>query len=251
MRNIWFFAASLVLVMSTIGCGRQGSVASARKGTTLPAIGDTADYSIDSDVNAGVPDGHVPQIVGSRKYTVVESPGHGRSVPSYVTRTLDLREEIVQQLGGLSKSRVVISWLGIDASGNVYLLGEALDGVNWEVVSDTNPPVYMPAEVKPGSSWQYVAHFAGGNTESCVNNCVGSEAIITPSGTFQSLKVSYDASRTGVNGADVRMSGHRWLGAGLPYVFEVRNEYGGKFTLGGIPVDTRTVESLQAFRLAP
>jgi hypothetical protein len=247
MTRQWLWLILPVLIMVLSGCGtRPGSVHARPRTRTTPAIGDQADYTISTRVSSIFDGNDFNLATGSRSYDVSASPGHGRSVPSYIIRTFDLTETITQHLAGSESKQVVVCWFGADAPGNVYLLAESLDGLNWDVVRDTDLPVYMPSDVKPGSSWQYVVHFASGNSETSVNRCVGLEKLQTPSGAFLSYKIEYTDTRTGVRGADVTMTGQRWLGTTVPYLFEVGNDFRGQTTLGGIPTRTHTLQTLKA-----
>lgn len=234
------------------GCGRRASVLNAQSASpswTLPKAGDTADYIIATSVQTvpGLTPGTPTATQGRRKVTVSKATNHGRTIPASIEQDIEVKEEIAQTLGVLSKSSTVITWLGIDGQGNAYLLGESLDGVTWDVVTDSNPPQYMPATVSPGSSWSYCAHFASGNTESCTNSCTGTENITTPAGSFQAVKVDVTWSRTGMRGADVSLRGNKWLARELPYVLEIKTESNMASKVASMQFQAHSEETLQSF----
>lgn len=237
---------SVVAVSMLVGCSNHnvsdtGVQPAMQSGHAAPAVGDTAEYVTSSAV-AGM------QSTGHRKVSVVQSANHGRSIPSYITRTFDVREDTLQNLGGVSKSRTVITWLGVDNKGNVYLLGVSMDGRNWDVVSDSDPPVCMPCEIMPGSSWKYDARLASGNTTSLNCSCVGTESMSTPAGTFEALKLTISFSYTGMGG--VSYSGYEWVCSAISYVLTLKTDVNSTVKLGAFSQNVRLVETLQSFNSA-
>ena len=242
-------AAVLAMLLLLAGCGGP-SVTTRRAvgpGAWAPKIGDTAEY--ETSTAFVLPGAQTPtQVSGSMRSTIVAATNHGRSLPSYIARTFDVRDEITAGTGLRSRSRMVLHWRGVDATGNVYLLGESLDGTTWDVVTDPDPPVYMPAEIKPGISWRYVTHFASGSTESSESTCVCTEELATAAGSFHTLKVSVAYTRTGTGAANV--TGCTWLASSVPSVFDVKSEYDGTTPIGGMQVTASLVYNLKSLRLA-
>jgi hypothetical protein len=248
MRATTVSVIALTGILMLSGCGHRSSKSAARRAMTIPAVGDSAEFATESVVHAGSVAGPVAaKTEGGITYTVAEGVNRGRAVPAFITRTFELRGESLHQAGCLSTSRVVSGWLGIDSSGNTYLLGEAMDGANWEVVTDKNPPMCFPARIQPGCSWSYVAHFNTGNTESCTYRCVGTEDITTPSGPVHAWKASIDFSRTGVNGTDLHATGYLWFATDVPFVCETKTEQDITYQIAGMPVTTHFVKTLQAY----
>lgn len=231
-------------MISVTGCNHTTPVTSAnigQIGRTSPHIGDKAAYSIKNTLpkigNTTVESG------GSRTYTVAASGNHGRSLPPYITRTFDLQEDIRQHVEFLRTSRTVIIWLGEDASANLYLLGESLDGKSWDIVTDADPPLYMPSQMKVGSWWRYTANFNSGNTETAAYQCVGTESISTPAGPFDAYKLGVEFSRTPFQS---KVTGYDWLPRNLPIVFELKEIYSN----AGPSLNMGTNYSLESVELA-
>jgi hypothetical protein len=239
----------LTLLLS--GCGRVSTVTNS--GTTRQSrpwadvsVGDCVEYRFDNTMTTDMQFGKLgSQGTGHRTTTITEGGAHGRSVPSWLVRTFEVREDQVVTLHGGSESRTILTWLGADASGNLYLLGEAPDGSNWSVVTDSRPPLWMPAEVKPGSTWSYIAHFANGDTESCEYRYVGSEVMKTPVGDLNAVKVSCTFARSGAS-----MSGYEWFSPSIPVVFEVRQEVTRAQQIGGITMRGQIVASIESAHVA-
>ena len=247
------YLALLVVPVLLAGCGNHGRLVTTaqtapRRTAPAPVVGDAVQYEMTITGQIGISGSSMPIDSSShRDVTVTEAANHGGTVPSSITRTFEIREESVQSVGVMKSQTTVISWLGEDAAGNLYLLGESLDGVTWDVVTDRTAPIYMPAVIGPGSSWKYCARFASGNTESCDNTCLGAEDVTTPAGSFRALKVSTKFSRTGVRGTDVNLQSTKWLAQDIPCVLEVKSEYDMTSSIAGSPCTTHSVETMQSF----
>jgi hypothetical protein len=239
--------AMVVFLLPLAGCGRNTSVASHQSGhrqsKTTPVIGDTAEHSLTTTTSIADQSpiaGH-----GQRKCTITDSANHGRSIPSHIIKTFDFREDTENQVGTRSKQRTFITWFGLDAEGNCYLLGESEDGMTWDVVTDAAPPMYMPSKLNVGASWSYTAHFASGATESVASTCVGMERVKTPSGGFQAYKLNSRIERKGAN-----ISGYIWVSPDAPLVFEVAADINVSTDVYGIPGTTHTIYQLTRLNLA-
>lgn len=240
---------SILLVVAVSGCDRQTSVTDSRATSgvnRLPKVGDTAEYSIvyflgTSDVNTE------PLANGRRTCRITTSANRGRELPSHIVRSFDVREDI-ETKGGLSKAtNTVTVWLGEDKLGNLYLLGACLDGSTWDVVTDANPPLYMPHRIQEGASWSYVAHFASGATESLAFEYVGRETMMIAEGQHEAYKLKTYMSHSLLQ---ITASGYTWLPVDPPFLFELKSELESKSSVLGMPVTTRMLSTLERIRLS-
>lgn len=249
MSRILLATAILVCLLHVVGCSQRGAVtgtAQSPQGRSTVRIGDKAEYSLNSKASSSVGSSATLRVTGSKRYTVVAGKNHGRSVPSFIVRTYDLREDSEQRAGLMSRSRTIVSWLGEDSSANIYVLGESLDGVRWDVVTDANPPMEMPCAIKEGDSWGYSAHFASGGVESVSFKCLGKEMLKTPTGEYEAYKLSLAMSDTRLR---VDMTGYTWVTPSLPLLFELKDEYSTKVSLP-VASDVEQVHLLTSFSLA-
>lgn len=238
-------ALMMLLLSGLLGCSRQGAVthSSARgaRPSNTPQVGDVAEYSLTMNVTLHGASSAVP-ITGHQTYTVTSATDGGRTVPSAIVRSFNIVENHVQEAGGIRNYEEVIVWLGEDATGNLYLLGESPDGKNWDYVTNTTPPLYMPAEIRSGSAWQYTATFTSGNTERVTYRCVGKETLKTPAGEYNAYKLSADMRFTQLPDT----TGYIWISSELPYVFEVKGEYRSSKRIHGMSHAADFVTTLQS-----
>ncbi len=249
MSRIVTAIAILVCLLHVVGCSQRSAVtgtSQSPQGRSTVRIGDKAEYSLNSKAASSVGSSATLTGIGSKRYTVVAGKNHGRTVPSYIVKTYDLREDSEQRAGFIRRSKTVVSWLGEDASGNVYLLGESLEGVHWDAVRDANPPLQWPCAIKVGDSWGYSAHFASGGVETVSFKCLGKEMLTTPTGKYEAYKLSLAMSDTRLR---VDMTGYTWVTPSLPLLFELRDEYSTKVSLP-VASDVEQVHVLTSFSLA-
>jgi hypothetical protein len=160
------------------------------------------------------------EINGSATYTITASKNHGRHLPSYIIKTYDQKEEIAMHLKSISRKSTVISWYGEDASGNQYLLGRSSNGGLWDVVTNANPTVYMPAKLKPGMSWKCVSKLKSDDTFTMECACVGMETISTTFGNLNTFKITQILMFASSGSS----TGTFWLSPNLPNIFEIKTE---------------------------
>ncbi len=253
----WLAFAFTLFALAVPGCSSHSpSITSVqtsqRNVSAVPTVGDTADYTIAGEIQmaTGLGSGKGVACDGHKTITVTQAANHGRSFGSYIKSTWELRTDSVQTLGGLNESSAAIVWHGADASGNIYLLGRSPDGVSWDVVTDAEPPVCIPSELKPGTTWQYTAHFGSGSIESSAESCIGAEEVKTPAGTFPTLKVSCNLSKTAVRGANVNLNGHTWACSGTPHAVEVKSDNIANMQLQGATFQSHIVTTLQSYHCA-
>lgn len=236
---------SIIALAAIVGCSRQGAVISNRLSKHSPEIGDRAEYSIDGKV-ALFGTNVALQSTGRRTSRVVAPTNRRRPVPAYIVRSFDLREDQFQQIGGQrAKRSTAVTRLGEDASGNLYLLGESLDGRKWEFTADATLPLYMPAEIRSDSAWGYAAKFDTGSEESVAYRCVGMERITTPAGQYEAFKISEKVTRSGLPS----YAGYIWISPDLPYVLEVKLDVTSNDPVQGIPAKTEMDNTLESVRL--
>lgn len=213
-----------LLLMTVVGCSRQSAVTSftpeSKPSRNSPQIGDVAEYSLTG--KAILSRGATAfSVTGHITYTVI-APSQQRELPSYIVRSFEIKEDHLQNVGGLGGSRrTAWTWLGEDASGNLYLLGESFDGKKWDLVTNSPLPLYMPADMKVGSAWGYAADFGNGGKESLASRCVGMERIKTPAGEYYAYKLSETVTRTGFPS----VAGYIWVSPDLPHGFELKMEF--------------------------
>lgn len=237
-------------LLHVVGCSQRSAVtgtSQSPQGRSTVRIGDKAEYSLNSKASSSVGSSATLRVIGSKRYTVVAGKNHGRSVPSFIVRTYDLREDSEQRIGLMGRSRTIVSWFGEDASGNVYLLGESPDGAEWDVVTDANPPLQMPCAIKEGDSWGYSAHFASGGVETLSFKCLGKEMLKTPAGEYEAYKLSLAMSHTRLG---VDMTGYMWVTPSLPLLFELKGEFSTKVSLPAATGNVEQVHVLEDFDLA-
>gem|GEM_PF-5082751 len=247
MRRYWNVFAVVGCLLYLTGCSQRGAVtgvSQSSQGRVAVRIGDTAEYSLNTRLAHSVGKDASLRAIGSKRYTVVAGANHGRSLPSFIIRTYELREDSKQRAGLMSRSRTFVSWLGEDQSGNIYLLGESLEGVEWDVVTDANPPLQWPCAIKEGDSWEYSAHFASGGVETVSFKCVGTERLKTPAGEYDALKLSLAMSHTRLG---VDTTGYTWVTPSLPFLFELRDEYSAKVSLSAASGNVEQVHVLEGY----
>lgn len=245
MRNRYLAVLWLtILAIFVMGCNHGSAVTPAnigQIGRASPHIGDKATYTI--DINASNPLGSSAKGGGRRIYTILASSNHGRTLPSYIIRTFDLQADTTQRIGIGGAKRTTVIWIGEDASGNLYRLGVSYDGKSWDVVSNPDPPLYVPSKIKVGYAWTSVANFESGNVESLLYKCVGIESMQTPLGNIEAYRLSADVSHTR---SQTKSTGFVWIPRTLPIVFELRESYDAATPLGNI----RTSYDLESVELA-
>lgn len=223
--NNRYLAVLCLVVLSILAMGcKHGSVLTstniAQKARTSPRIGDKAVYTA-KNVAPKIPiiGG---ESTGQRTDTIINSGKHRRSLPSYITGTFDLKEDSIQRVGLSQKRHTVITWFGEDADGNLYLLGDSFDGKPWDIVTNPDPPMYLPSKMKVGTWWKCIANFNGGNTESIIFQCLGKESVSTPLGNLDAYKINVDYSDTRLQ---TKMTGSMWMPQNLPAVFALKESY--------------------------
>lgn len=232
------------------GCGRSShSVTSTgvKSGCAwvIPTVGSRADY-VSSEMSVGSARSQLKvSPTQQESITVAECANHGRSLPSYVVATFDIREDIHTSMGPANRDSIVITWIGMDRPGNCYLLGVSFDGSTWDTVTDTDPPKCAPSELHVGDSWGYEAHLASGQTISQTNTCEGTETVETGIGRFEAYKVKYQGYARGI-----RMSGFNWMSPAVPAVFSLKSQDEAAPNIHGMTMPVHTVSTLSNLNLA-
>lgn len=219
-RRYLIILCIVILSSLLIGCNHKTSITPGNSGQqtrTSPHIGDQAKYTNVMDIQGGQQLNVTGN--GNRTYTIVAANNNRRTVPSNIINTFDLREDITQRIGNRNKTHIVMTWIGEDITGNLYRLGESVDGSTWDIVKDTNPPLYMPSKIKVGYWWKSVANFESGNIESITYRCYGIESLSTPLGTLKAYKLSRDVTDTRFK---TSLTGFVWIPLTLPIVFELK-----------------------------
>lgn len=237
----------VILALLCPGCGRRSpsisSTSTRRTGQwATPMVGDKVVRA--NMMTVAIAPGTTNNVrpTGQQILTILESTNHGRVLPPSIVRTFDVREDILTSLGGLSRSRFLVTWFGLDAQGNTYILGESDDGLRWDLFTDSDPPVCFPATIQPGSSWGYTAHFASGGVESVEMKCLRTEKLNTSAGVFDAYVASGVVTRKGS-----RMQTQVWLSPSVPAVFELKVE--GDGSAEGMP-NVHLVSTVESVSLA-
>jgi len=248
MRRHSLVLTGLVFILLMLGCNHRAAITtlspSRQQNRAIVQVGDKAEYSINSSATNPLNNKDTIQVTGHRTYSVVASADHGRSVPSFITRTFDFQEDTEERAGSIGKSRTVVTWFGQDAPGNLYMLGVSEDGVKWSFVTDANLAVYMPFQLQEGCSWQYVTHFDDGKTLSVSQKCVGMERLRTPAGDFDAYKVSANTTWDGIS-----YSGYTYISTNLPLIFELKEEAAFDSPVRGLQTNMSQVYMLENLSL--
>ncbi|MHB1455552.1 MAG: hypothetical protein ACYC0V_01415 [Armatimonadota bacterium] len=209
-----------VIVMLVIaGCSHRTPVTSAniiQQSRKIPHVGDRAVYSMKFNDSSG----RYPQGSGSMIYTVVTAEKHGRSLPSYIIKNYEIKMDVTLRRLSSSKNYTVNVWHGIDAAGNVYLLGISIDGETWDIVSDDNPPIYIPANIKVGLSWKCALNCRNGKAASYEFVCVAKENIPTIMGNQDAYKLKLKSAYLGKG----IQTGFVWVATNIPPEFKLKEE---------------------------
>lgn len=244
-RKYWVAIALIMMVFGIVGCSHKSSVTSAtisQQGRTSAHIGDKVVYSLKFSESDG---SNVRTLAdGSRIYTIIAHKDHRRSLPSYIIKDYEVQAKLTMRRFLRSKNDTMGMWLGEDAVGNTYLLGMSSDGESWDISSDANPQIYMPAKIKAGSHWKCVANCDTSITISFEFAYIGTERISTPIGDLDTYKLSAKSS-FGNNG---NLAGFIWMPVHLPTVFEMKEEYESK--RAGMPSIFRQSFSIESIELA-
>lgn len=253
MKNYFLIIIATTLALSVLGCRHRAVATNTYTGQqqnmTMLHAGDKAEYSLNGNTQISLGANSLSQIQGTghKTVTVVAGTNHGRAVPSYVVETFDIQSDNQEQAKGRSKSWTDVIWIGKDVSGNLYLLGESPDGAKWDVVTDTNAPLYMPSKLSVGYSWGYIAHFASGSTESLDMKCVGMEKLSTPVGEYNAYKVSETGTHTRLR---VNLSGYIWLTSSQPFIFELKGQISSTIPMLGVQANHSSDYTLESISLA-
>lgn len=182
------FCLLLIVVLLVAGCGRKVALTPGQS-PRLPMTGDTANYTTHAIMgvdNSGLPNDTDDTI------TIQTGTNHGSMPPPSIVQTFDIKHDTERK--GASKTS--ITWLGLDAQYNAYLLGLSLDGKEWDLVTNQTLPLVYPATLKVGQSWSYDATFASGMTQSFTATVAGTEWLSTQAGKFETYKVDETITQT-------------------------------------------------------
>ena len=174
----------VILLGLIVGCKHNISITPSNSGQqtrTSSHIGDRARY-ISTMSMQGVQGLHAN---GNRTYTIVATNNHGRTILSKIVNTFDLKEDITSRVGNRSKAHTVITWFGEDISGNLYRLGDSIDGKTWDMVKDADPQLYMPSKMQVGCWWRSTMNMESGNKQILTYRCLGIESIPTRLGPLK------------------------------------------------------------------
>ena len=227
------------------GCSRhpaddQSPILSMRA-TNSPRIGDKAVYSFKASMaRQGVGSGI--DVSGSAVYKMETARDDTGAKAPFLVRCFNLVQHQEQIRMGRGQSNTLIVRLGEDTAGNLYLLGKLREGKRWDFVTDTKPPLCMPAEIGSESAWQYTAHYASGSVESVAYSCLGSERVKTPAGEYNAYKLRVSMTFSQKPGA----TGYVWISPDLPHVFELRSELSSAGQDKAISQRTRIVTILES-----